>query len=275
MFMSKNNKKYDYKFEIEEYTEADLFEDGLDKNQKEKIKKRMSMLLEELKEANSKFNINVSLSEVLKIKKYLGESGDISEHGIKNSNVLKYIILKVIDKDMESLKNEIVDELFVPSFISMPGVNTSYINHGASYFFKLYLTKDKLIYYGITENFKIVNKKIIDVKEVKSIGKAIENRRWSKGLAWGVNTTSGYMSFIETNDKNIIYLNHLKNKYRKSVIRFLSSLERITGIKAVKKSPLTYEDKFVLGLEIVALILVLTLVVPRLIELCINMSLIR
>ncbi|WP_270648065.1 hypothetical protein [Paeniclostridium hominis] len=273
--MSKNNKKYDYKFEIEEYTEADLFEDGLDKNQKEKIKKRMSMLLEELKEANSKFNINVSLSEVLKIKKYLGESGDISEHGIKNSNVLKYIILKVIDKDMESLKNEIVDELFVPSFISMPGVNTSYINHGASYFFKLYLTKDKLIYYGITENFKIVNKKIIDVKEVKSIGKAIENRRWSKGLAWGVNTTSGYMSFIETNDKNIIYLNHLKNKYRKSVIRFLSSLERITGIKAVKKSPLTYEDKFVLGLEIVALILVLTLVVPRLIELCINMSLIR
>ncbi|MDU1538027.1 MAG: hypothetical protein E6902_00275 [Paeniclostridium sordellii] len=273
--MSKNNKKYDYKFEIEEYTEDDLFEDGLDKNQKEKIKKRMSMLLEELKEANSKFNINISLSEVLKIKKYLGESGDISEHGIKNSNVLKYIILKVIDKDMESLKNEIVDELFVPSFISMPGVNTSYINHGASYFFKLYLTKDKLIYYGITENFKIVNKKIIEVKEVKSIGKAIENRRWSKGLAWGVNTTSGYMSFIETNDKNIIYLNHLKNKYRKSVIRFLSSLERITGIKAVKKSPLTYEDKFVLGLEIVALILVLTLVVPRLIELCINMSLIR
>ena len=83
------------------------------------------------------------------------------------------------------------------------------------------------------------------------------------------------MSFIETNDKNIIYLNHLKNKYRKSVIRFLSSLERITGIKAVKKSPLTYEDKFVLGLEIVALILVLTLVVPRLIGLCINMSLIR
>ena len=62
MFMSKNNKKYDYKFEIEEYTEGDLFEDGLDKNQKEKIKKRMSMLLEELKEANSKFNINVSLS---------------------------------------------------------------------------------------------------------------------------------------------------------------------------------------------------------------------
>lgn len=75
------------------------------------------------------------------------------------------------------------------------------------------------------------------------------------------------MSFIETNDKNIIYLNHLKNKYRKSVIRFLSSLEMITGIKAVTKSPLTYEDKFVLGLEIVALILVLTLVVPRLIEL--------
>jgi hypothetical protein len=273
--MSKRYKKDDYKFEIEEYTEEDLFESGMNEKQKEKLKRRMTILLEELKKANSKFNIDISLDDILKIKKNLDKNGDISEHGIKNSSVLKYIILKAIDKDMENLKDEIIDELFVPSFISMPGVNTSYINYDASYFFKLYLTKDNLIYYGISDRFKIVKKKMINLKDIKSVGKAVKNRRWSKGLAWGANTTSGYMSFIETNEKNIIYLNHLKSKYRKSVFSFLENLESLTGLKAVTKAPLTIEDKFVLGAEIVGLILLMTLVIPRLFKLCIDMNLIR
>ncbi|MEG1009807.1 MAG: hypothetical protein RSF67_08380 [Clostridia bacterium] len=267
------SKKGSYKFKIEEYTEADLFEEGLSEKQKEKTKARMTMLLKELKDSTSKFDINISLNDMLKIKNQLGEKGDTFEHGIKNSNVLKYIILKVIDKDMEHIKDEVIDELFVPSLISMPGVNTSYINYGASYFFKIYLTKNSLICYGITERFKIANKKTIDLKNIKTIGKSVTNRKWSKGLAYGVNTTSGYTSFIETYDKNIIYLNHLKSKYRKNTIRFISNLEKATGIKAVTKAPLTSEDKFVLGVEIFILIMVLAVVIPNLIKLCMSMKL--
>lgn len=262
--MSIKNKEDDYNFKIEEFNEDDLFEAGLDSKQKEKIKKRMAMLLKELKESNRKFDIDITLEDILKIKTEMGKYGDEYEHGIKNSNVLKYITLNVIDKDIKQLKSEVIDELFVPSFISLPGVNTSYINNGASYFFKLYLTKDKLIYYGISERFKIVSRKVIDIKSIKSIGKSVKNTKLSKGLAWGVDTKSGYMSFIEFNNREIIYLNHLKSKYRKDVDRFLSNLEEVTGIKAVNKAPVTIEDKFTLIWQVLLFLFLVFLVIPAL-----------
>lgn len=261
-------KKDEYNFKIEEYSELDLCQDSMNKEQKEKIKNKTIKIIEEIKYLNSQFKIDVTLEEILSLKNKLGEKSNTSEHGIENSNLLKYIILKTIEKDMENLKSEIIDELFVPSFISLPGVNTSYINYNAAYFFKMYLTKDKLIYYGISERFKIVSKKTIYINDIKLIGKSIKNKRYSKGLAYGVDTRSGYMSFIETKDKKIIYLNHLKCKYRKNVERFINSLEEVSGLKSVTKSPLTTEDKFVLGFEVIVFILFIILVVPKLIQLC-------
>lgn len=269
--MSDSYKSNDYKFEIEEFTEDDLSKDILDKQQLEKTKKKMEVLLKELKEANDKYNIDISLNEIMSLKESLGTSGDKVEHGIKNANILKYIILKTIKIDMEPLKDEIIDEVFVPSFISMPGVNTSYINYDATFFFKLYLTKDKLIYYCISDRFKITNKKIIDVKNIKTIGKAVKNRSWSRGLAWGVNTTSGYTSFIETYDKNTIYLNHLKYRYKESTVRFVSNVEKVTGIKAITKAKLTNEDKFVLIMEIIIALIFIMIGIPNLIKWCISM----
>ncbi|MBW4873153.1 MAG: hypothetical protein KZY55_03755, partial [Paeniclostridium sp.] len=134
-------KKDEYNFKIEEYSELDLCQDSMNKEQKEKIKNKTIKIIEEIKYLNSQFKIDVTVEEIVSLKNKLGEKSNTSEHGIKNSNLLKYIILKTIEKDMENLKNEIIDELFVPSFISLPGVNTSYINYNAAYFFKMYLTK--------------------------------------------------------------------------------------------------------------------------------------
>lgn len=257
-----------YNFEIEEFTEDDLFEEGLDDKKKENIKNRMNTLLKELKEANDEFNIDISLNDMLRIKNAMGKQGDEYEHGIRNANVLKYIILKVIDKDIGYLKDELIDELFVPSFISLPGVNTSYINYGAIYFFKMYLIKDKLIYYGISERFKIVNRKVIDIKNIKTIGKCVKNKKWSNGLSYGIDTCSGYISFIEVDNGDIIYLNHLKNKYKDSTVRFLENLEEITGIKAIDEASLTKSDIFVLGAQKTIVVLLLVWCVYKLIQLC-------
>ncbi|MDU6248639.1 MAG: hypothetical protein E6612_06935, partial [Paeniclostridium sordellii] len=120
-------KKDEYNFKIEEYSELDLCQDSMNKEQKEKIKNTTIKIIEEIKYLNSQFKIDVTVEEILSLKNKLGEKSNTSEHGIENSNLLKYIILKTIEKDMENFKSEIIDELFVPSFISLPGVNTSYI----------------------------------------------------------------------------------------------------------------------------------------------------
>lgn len=269
--MSNKNKKENLKFKIEEFTEADLFEEGLTEKQKEKTKKRMGKMLDELKEANEKLDIDITLEEMIAIKQNLGELGNEHEHGIQNVNVLKYIVLKAIDKNMKKIDVEIIDELFIPNFISLPGVNTSHVYHGSTFFYKFYLTKDKLIYYGISERYEVLRKRSIDLKDIKVIGKSVKNNNKSKGLAWGIDTMTGYTSFIEFNNKEVIYLNHLKRKYRKSAERFITNLENTTGIKAVDKASLTTEDKFVVASQIILVIVFILFAIPTLIKLCLNM----
>ncbi|MGL5507675.1 MAG: hypothetical protein ACRDB0_07225, partial [Paraclostridium sp.] len=160
--------------------------------------------------------------------------------------------------------------LFIPNFVSLPGVNTSHIYHGSTFFYKLYLTKDKLIYYGISERYEVLRKRSIDLKDIKVIGKSVKNDKRSKGLAWGIDTMTGYMSFIEMNNKEIIYLNHLKRKYRKSAERFITNLENTTGLKATDKASLTTEDKFVVATQVILAIVFILFVIPNLIKLCLN-----
>ncbi|MGL4911500.1 MAG: hypothetical protein ACRC3Y_03630 [Romboutsia sp.] len=236
---SEKNKN---EFEIESFTEDDLFDGNLSKKQIEKTKKTLSKTINLLKELNSQLDIDVTLEDVLKLKRELGEDFEKIEFGVKYAPVLRKIVLDAIDKDIKKNNIEVIDQLFVTSQIAIPGRVDTVALHDAAYFYKMYLTKDNLISYSLNDKYKIISKRIFKFDEIRSIGKAPQYKGWAKGLAVFADTFDGKMSYIEPNDRTTIYLNHQYIQYEEHTFRFLDKLSEVGKIKIVCKDRLDQSD---------------------------------
>lgn len=235
------NKTYD--FEIENFTEEDLYEEELTAEEIVKLKKRMIKTVRLLKNLNKELNIDMDLEDALKIRKELGEESEVIEHGVINALLLRKIVLDAIDIEVKKQNLEIIDELFVPTQIAIPGRVDTVMLHGCTYFYKMYLTNNSLIVYSLSDKYQVIKKKTFQFNELHSVGKAIKSKRlWSKGLAVFANTYNGNQSFIEPHDRTTMYLNHTKKEYKEQVLRFLDKLSEVGKISIVTEERLDKTD---------------------------------
>lgn len=231
----KNNKEKMYDFEIESFTEADLYEEQLTTKEIMKLKKDMFKTINLIKNLNKELNIDIDLEDSLKIRKELGKENEVIEYGVKNAKLLKKIVLDAIDKEVKDKGVKIIDEVFVPTQIAISGRVDTVMLHGCPYFYKMYLTNNRLIVYSLSDKYKVLKKRVIKFDELNSIGKAVKsNKWWSKGLSVYANTYSGNQSYIEPQDRSTMYLNHTDTKYKEDTLRFLDKLSEVGGVKINK-----------------------------------------
>lgn len=231
----KNNKEKMYDFEIENFTEEDLYDITLSNKEIMKLKKDMTKTIKLIKNLNKELNIDIDLEDALKIRKELGEENEVIEYGVKNSKLLKKIVLDAIDKEVKSKGIEIIDEVFVPTQIAIPGRVDTIMLHGCPYFYKMYLTNNRLIVYSLSDKYQVIKKRVFKFGELNSIGKAVKSKKWwGKGLSVYANTYDGNQSFIEPQDRSTMYLNHTDVKYKEDTLRFLDKLSEIGGVKVNK-----------------------------------------
>ena len=252
MKQRKNNVN---EFEIESFTEDDLYSENLSQKQIEKTKKNISKIINLLKDFNKELDIDVKLEDVLKIKKELGDESEKIEFGVKNAPLLRKIVLDAIDKSIKKDKIEIIDEIFITSQIAIPGRVDTVALHDSTYFYKMYLTKNNLIVYSLNDKYKIITKKVLKFDEIHSIGKAPKYKGWAKGLAVFANTFDGEMSYIEPKDRTTIYLNHQYIKYEEDVFRFLEKLSEVSGVNIVCKDRLDITDYIGIGFFILFIVI--------------------
>lgn len=232
-----------YDFEIENFTEEDLHGEDLTTEEIIKLKKKMLKTIKLLKNSNKELNIDISLEDVLKIRKELGENSEVIEYGVVNALLLRKIVLDAIEREVKKQGLEIIDELFVPTQIAVPGRVDTVMMNGCPYFYKMYLTDHSLIVYSLSDKYQVIKKRILQFEELYSIGKEIKsNGVWGKGLAVFANTFNGDQSFIEPEDRTTMYLNHTKKEYKEDVLRFLDKLSEVGKVNVVTNPRLDKTD---------------------------------
>lgn len=257
----KDDKNETYDFEIENFTEEDLYGDDLTTEDIIKSKKKTLKTIELIKHLNKELNIDISLEEALRIRKELGEKSEVIEYGVVNALLLRKIVLDAIDREVKKQGLEIIDELFVPTQIAVPGRVDTVMMNGCAYFYKMYLTNNSLIVYSLSDKYQVIKKRILKFDELHSIGKAIKSNAFlGKGLAIFANTTNGDQSFIEPDDRTTMYLNHTKKEYREDVLRFLDKLSEVSDVKIKTDGRKDTSDYIAIGFNIVLLIAFLFIV---------------
>ncbi len=247
----KDNKDKIYDFEIEDFTEEDLYGEGLSEKEIMKTKKNMVKILKLIKDLNKELNIEIDLEDILKIRKELGEESEVIEYGVRNARLLKKIVLDAIDKEVKNQDIEIIDELFIPTQIAIPGRVDTVALHGCTYFYKMYLTNHNLIIYSLSDKYELIKKRSLNFDELQSIGKAPRNKGFAKGLGVFANTYDGNQSFIEPKDRTTMYINHTEEKYKEEVIRFLDKLSEVSEVRIITEFRWDVTDYFALVFNIV------------------------
>lgn len=179
--------------EINNITIDELPNISITDKQKNKARNELFGIIKELKERNNKFNISISETEILNISNGLGDELDKYLDGVKHGRLLREVALKAINNEVISKYKEIEKEAFINNGYSYKESMTGWKYEEIMYY-KMYITKDTLIVYGLTELYKIVEKIEVSIKDIKSAGLYKDNKY-----------------HIEFSNK-IIYLGHTSTK---------------------------------------------------------------
>lgn len=140
---------------------------NITEEQKAKARKRLFKSIDKLKERNHMLKINVSDEEVLKISNELGVESEEYLKGVKHGAVLREVTLKAINDDVKKNYGEIVSEVFTTNAMDMS--NVIWLAEGTVYF-KIFITKEKIITYSFTKFFKVIDRSESDIKAVLGAG---------------------------------------------------------------------------------------------------------
>lgn len=172
--------------------------------QKNKVRKNLFKAVDALKERNKDLDINVSEEDVLNIKNALGEKSEDYLNGVKHGRVLRDVTLKAVRDEVISKYGEVEYETFATNAYGT--TNLGWMAGGALYF-KIFLTKDKLITYSFSEFYKVVDKVEVSIKKIKGAGLYEDN-----------------IYYIEYADK-MIYLGYTLEKTKIELDNIMKALE--------------------------------------------------
>lgn len=173
--------------------------------QKNKVRKNLFKSIDALKERNRELDINISEDEIIHIKNVLGEKSEDYLNGVKYGRVLRDVTLKAVRDEVLNKYGEIEQETFATNAYGT--TNIGWMAGGALYF-KIFITKDKLITYSFSEFYKVVDKVEINIKNIKGAGLYEDN-----------------IFYIEYADK-IIYLGYTLEKTKIELENIMETLEK-------------------------------------------------
>ncbi|MGL5353463.1 MAG: hypothetical protein ACRDA5_09065 [Clostridium sp.] len=172
--------------------------------QKNKVRKNLFKSIESLKERNKELNINISEEGIMDIKNALGEKAEDYLNGVKHGRVLRDVTLKAVRDEVISKYGEVEHETFATNAYGT--TNIGFMAGGALYF-KIFITKEKLITYSFSEFYKVVDKVEVKIKNIKGAGLYEDN-----------------IYYIEYADK-IIYLGYTLEKTKVELDNIMETLE--------------------------------------------------
>lgn len=198
----------DYKKILEDFSNMtidDLPDVNITDEQKAKARKKLFEAIDSLKERNSNLNIDITQAEVLDLSNALGSRSEDYLNGVKHGRVLREVTLKATRDEVLSKYGDILSEVFANN--TSGTTDLGWMSGGILYL-KIYITKDKLIYYGFNEFYKVVNKYEANIKDIEGAG---------------VHTAEKY--YIECADKTI-YLGYTLEKTKEDLDKMIEILKR-------------------------------------------------
>ncbi|MGL4772682.1 MAG: hypothetical protein ACRC2K_03865 [Clostridium sp.] len=200
--------------EFLEVDEASLPDVELSPEQKERAKNRINSYIARLKNSNPELNIDSTPSTLSEIENELGEKSEKVRHGVHGANVLKELVLKAVDEEVALSHNKILYSCFLLGFYQEAMVGYIPVFSETPYYYKIYVTKDKLIIYSFDWFFKILKKKSFSLNQIYKVGvapqffvsKELNRETLLLKLNKGVEIYDNYYFFINENssDKNDI-----------------------------------------------------------------------
>lgn len=158
------------KYELIDFDEKSLPDVNLNENQKTKIKNSLNYTLNKFHLFNPNIKIDISQLKTDEIQTLLDSSKYKNKHGIKNANLLKRFVLEAIEKDINLNSKDILYKKFLQA-----GAGSEYsgpptfLKYRGTFYYQLYIINDGLIIYSLDDYFRVINKNIIKINEIKSV----------------------------------------------------------------------------------------------------------
>lgn len=206
--------------DINEMTIDNLPDVSITEEQKNNARRKLFKSIEELKNRNKDLDINVSPTGVLEIVDSLGDRSEDYLNGVKYGRVLREVALKAVHEEVLSEYTNIKGEAFV---INANGTTNIGWGSGGALYFKIYLTDNKLITYSFTEFYKIIDKVVVDIKDVIGAGKY-----------------KGNIYYIEYGEKEI-YIGYTLEETKVAIDNIIRILEQ-RGVKNNSQSKIVKEN---------------------------------
>ena len=229
------SRKEDYINKIEDFSNESLPNININPEDQRRIKESVMKLIKNLKEKNlNDFKINITEEEAINIKNELGEDAEKRVLGVKNSKVMKGIVEKTIEKELE-------DETIIKKVeYKLPSIAFSGLSAIFNYAF---VTDKEFIWYGFDINYKIVTKGRRKLSELKRVGRVREGLDEESGIEFYISGKNFYFPMIIRGSDSIADIDEM--------IEYLVSI----GVKRFNKDKFAKYEKifYIITYSIVAL----------------------
>lgn len=220
MKMEKN-----YLDQIEEFSEFELPDVNLSDEEIERVRVNIMSVLANLEEKNREMKFNLTQEELMELKENLGSDSEKMVNGVKQSLLMRDIMIKNIEKQLEG---EVIVKKVVFEAPSIIYWGLSAVNNIC------YLTEKEFIYYGFDINYKEVSSFRCLIKDIKEAGRTIDKEKEDKNM----------LEFIvKTPDKWIAMYTVVKSK--STELDELMELLIEKGVKQFDKKKLERQNKIV------------------------------
>lgn len=213
-----------YLGQIEEFSEFDLPDVNLSDEEIERVRGNIMSVLTNLEGKNRTMKFNLTDEELMEVKENLGSDSEKMVNGVKQSLLMRDIVIKNIEKELEG--EVIVKKVFfeAPSVIywGLSAVNNI-----------CYLTEKEFIYYGFDINYKEVSSFRCLIKDIKEAGRTIDKEKEDKYM----------LAFIVRTNENLLYM-YTVAKSKSNELDELMELLNGSGIKEYDKKKTYREEKF-------------------------------
>lgn len=127
------------------------------------------MISKSLKKSIKNANINCNDEEILEIIEGMSEEeiNHANKIGIKHWKVLKKLVLKTIDKELDLNQDEVIGKYLIWGPLAITNVNM--LSSGGIFYYRIIITKEKVIYYGFDQGFKKVESKTKNITDIINI----------------------------------------------------------------------------------------------------------
>lgn len=184
---------------------------------KNELKESVLKVIEELRRKNRIVRDNISNEDVLEIYNKLGEKANLTIRGFEHYLLKRDVAIRALDKEIGIKEDKLIKEAFVYHVHSATLLNIV----EAPVFYKLYLTKEKLILCKMDYFFTLVYKEEFPINKIKVAG-TTKYVSLIKEDSW----------YIDLDGKEKFYLVMGNEKMDKLMLDFIKKLNEL-GVKKI------------------------------------------